>query len=86
MFIPSFFGNYISIGFEASICIIALECLCLVLSDRYPSLRVAYIDEVEEPSTDRNKKNEKVYYSALVKASLAKAGDSTEPVQNLDQV
>ncbi|CAL9759672.1 unnamed protein product [Musa acuminata subsp. burmannicoides] len=58
----------------------------LRLMTTYPSLRVAYIDEVEEPSTDRNKKNEKVYYSALVKASLAKAGDSTEPVQNLDQV
>ncbi|URD74284.1 callose synthase [Musa troglodytarum] len=50
----------------------------LRLMTTYPSLRVAYIDEVEEPSTDRNKKNEK--------ASLAKAGDSTEPVQNLDQV
>lgn len=53
---------------------------------RYPSLRVAYIDEVEEPSKDRSKKIEKVYYSALVKAALAKADDSDEPVQNLDEV
>ena len=31
--------------------------------DRYPSLRVAYIDEVEEPSKDATKKvNDKVYY------------------------
>lgn len=56
------------------------------MANRYPSLRVAYIDEVEEPSGDRSKKNEKVYYSALVKAALVKAGDSAEPVQNLDQV
>ncbi|GJN22580.1 hypothetical protein PR202_gb10160 [Eleusine coracana subsp. coracana] len=41
----------------------------LRLMTTYPSLRVAYIDEVEEPSQDRNKKIEKVYYSALVKAA-----------------
>jgi callose synthase len=51
--------------------------------DRYPSLRVAYIDEVEARSQDRNKKVEKVYYSALVKASVTKAN---EPGQSLDQV
>ena len=55
---------------------------------RYPSLRVAYIDEVEEASKDNSKKTvQKVYYSALVKAALpTKAIDSSEPVQNLDQV
>jgi callose synthase len=46
-------------------------------------LRVAYIDEVEAPSQDRNKKVEKVYYSALVKASVTKPN---EPGQSLDQV
>ncbi|KAL1565196.1 Callose synthase 3 [Salvia divinorum] len=52
----------------------------------YPSLRVAYIDEVEEPSKDRSKKvNDKVYYSTLVKAALPKS-NSLEPGQNLDQV
>ncbi|GAA0146605.1 hypothetical protein LIER_06520 [Lithospermum erythrorhizon] len=51
----------------------------------YPSLRVAYIDEVEEPIKDRpNKVNQKVYYSALVKAAMPKS--SSEPGQNLDQV
>lgn len=55
--------------------------------DRYPSLRVAYIDEVEEPSKDKSKKiNEKVYYSTLVKAALPKSKDSPDPLQNLDQV
>ncbi|WOK98407.1 callose synthase 3-like [Canna indica] len=59
----------------------------LRLMTTYPSLRVAYIDEVEEPSADKSKKkNEKVYYSALVKAALVKTGDSTKPVQNHDQV
>lgn len=54
---------------------------------RYPSLRVAYIDEVEEPSKDRSQKiNQKAYYSTLVKAALPKSIDSSEPVQNLDQV
>ena len=69
----------------------------------YPSLRVAYIDEVEEPiseerSNEASKENsvgkskdkfkpkvQKVYYSKLVKVP-AKRSDSTEPVQNLDQV
>uniref|UniRef100_A0A2P2MMM1 1,3-beta-glucan synthase n=1 Tax=Rhizophora mucronata TaxID=61149 RepID=A0A2P2MMM1_RHIMU len=59
----------------------------LRLMTTYPSLRVAYIDEVEEPSKDKTKKvNQKVYYSALVKAALPKSIDSGEPVQNLDQV
>lgn len=60
--------------------------LTVRLIGRYPSLRVAYIDEVEEPSKDRSKKIEKVYYSALVKAALAKADNPAEPVQNLDEV
>ncbi|GAB2276965.1 Callose synthase 3 [Dionaea muscipula] len=52
----------------------------------YSSLRVAYIDEVEEASKDRTKKIQKVYYSALVKAALPKSSGSLEPGQNLDQV
>ncbi|KAK4780638.1 hypothetical protein SAY87_016744 [Trapa incisa] len=58
----------------------------LRLMTTYPSLRVAYIDEVEEPSKDRSKNiNTKVYYSTLVKA-MPKSIDSSEPAQNLDQV
>nr|XP_017246674.1 PREDICTED: callose synthase 2-like isoform X1 [Daucus carota subsp. sativus] len=58
----------------------------LRLMTTYPSLRVAYIDEVEETSKDKSKKtNEKVYYSALVKA-VPKSVDTTGPSQNLDQV
>ncbi|GJV87217.1 callose synthase 3, partial [Tanacetum coccineum] len=57
----------------------------LRLMTEYPSLRVAYIDEVEEPSKDTSKKvNHKVYYSVLVKAmpnSIA-----LDSGQNLDQV
>ncbi|CAI0440651.1 unnamed protein product [Linum tenue] len=53
----------------------------LRLMTAYPSLRVAYIDEVEEPNKDKTKKvNQKVYYSVLVKAALPKAIDSSEPV------
>lgn len=49
-------------------------------------MRVAYIDEIEEPSKDRSKKvNPKAYYSTLVKAALPNS-HSTEPGQNLDQV
>jgi len=55
----------------------------LRLMTEYPSLRVAYIDEVEAPSKDRIKKIEKVYYSVLVKASVTKPN---EPGQSLDQV
>lgn len=60
----------------------------LKLMTKYPSLRVAYIDEVEEACKDNSKKTvQKVYYSALVKAALpTKAIDSSESVQNLDQV
>ncbi|KAJ8748765.1 hypothetical protein K2173_011320 [Erythroxylum novogranatense] len=59
----------------------------LRLMTTYPSLRVAYIDEVEETSQDKLKKIEKVYYSALVKAAPpTKPMDSSEPIQNLDQV
>ncbi|KAI8010549.1 putative protein phosphatase 2C 72 [Camellia lanceoleosa] len=54
--------------------------------DMYPSLRVAYIDEVEEPSKDASKKiNQKVYYSELVKVALPKSANSSEAVQTLDQ-
>ncbi|XLR45632.1 hypothetical protein S83_030292 [Arachis hypogaea] len=59
----------------------------LRLMTRYPSLRVAYIDEVEEPSKERPKKINKVYYSCLVKAMPKSSNPSeTEPVQYLDQV
>ncbi|KAF2314493.1 hypothetical protein GH714_026964 [Hevea brasiliensis] len=59
----------------------------LRLMTKYPSLRVAYIDEVEVTSQDKSKKsNQKVYYSALVKAASPKSIDSLEPVQNLDEV
>uniref|UniRef100_A0A6N2KJI9 1,3-beta-glucan synthase n=2 Tax=Salix viminalis TaxID=40686 RepID=A0A6N2KJI9_SALVM len=60
----------------------------LRLMTTYPSLRVAYIDEVEETGKDKSKKMvEKVYYSTLVKvAPPTKAIDSSGPVQNLDQV
>ncbi|KAJ6714102.1 CALLOSE SYNTHASE 3-RELATED [Salix viminalis] len=59
----------------------------LRLMTTYPSLRVAYIDEVEETNPDKSKKViQKVYYSSLVKAALPKSIDSCEPVQNLDQV
>ncbi|GAB4835146.1 Callose synthase 3 [Ancistrocladus abbreviatus] len=58
----------------------------LRLMTTYPSLRVAYIDEVEEASKDRSKKIQKVYYSVLVKAALPKSSGSSEPGQNLDQV
>ncbi|CAK9177419.1 unnamed protein product [Ilex paraguariensis] len=58
----------------------------LRLMTKYPSLRVAYIDEVEETGKDKSKKMvEKVYYSALVKA-VPKSVDSSEPDQKLDQV
>lgn len=58
----------------------------LRLMTTYPSLRVAYIDEVEEPSKDRSQNIQKSYYSALVKAALPKSSGSNEPEQNLDQV
>ncbi|KAJ4724123.1 Callose synthase [Melia azedarach] len=60
----------------------------LRLMTKYPSLRVAYIDEVEQTNKDNRSKNinnPKLYYSALVKA-VPKSMDSQEPVQNLDQV
>lgn len=60
----------------------------LKLMSTYPSLRVAYIDEVEETSKDKPKKgNQKVYYSALVKAAPKSINSSEDPqVQSLDQV
>ncbi|XP_059429672.1 callose synthase 3 [Corylus avellana] len=58
----------------------------LKLMTTYPSLRVAYIDEVEVTNQDRSKKiNEKVYYSCLVKANLPKS-NSSDPGQNLDEI
>ncbi|PKA51034.1 Callose synthase 3 [Apostasia shenzhenica] len=56
----------------------------LRLMTTYPSLRVAYIDEVELPREDR--KVDKVYYTTLVKAALTKDDKSAGHVQNLDQV
>ncbi|XP_043691872.1 callose synthase 3-like isoform X2 [Telopea speciosissima] len=57
----------------------------LRLMTTYPSLRVAYIDEVEETSKDKSKRmSRKVYYSALVKAA-PKSPNTSEPVQQLDQ-
>uniref|UniRef100_A0A2N9EE05 Reverse transcriptase Ty1/copia-type domain-containing protein n=1 Tax=Fagus sylvatica TaxID=28930 RepID=A0A2N9EE05_FAGSY len=60
----------------------------LKLMTKYPSLRVAYIDEFEEPRKDYSKKGvQKVYYSTLVKvAPPTNSIDSSEPVLNLDQV
>ncbi|KAM0946799.1 putative 1,3-beta-glucan synthase [Dioscorea sansibarensis] len=55
----------------------------LRLMATYPSLRVAYIDEVEET---HGGKMEKVYYSVLVKAAGAKPENPAEPTPNLDQV
>lgn len=59
----------------------------LIFMIRYPSLRVAYIDEVEETSDEKMKKvvDRVSYYSVLVKA-VPKSGDSSDPVQNQDQV
>ena len=57
----------------------------LITIGRYPSLRVAYIDEVEETVKDTSKKgNQKVYYSVLVK--VPKSTDHSSLAQNLDQV
>uniref|UniRef100_A0A0A8YPE2 Glycosyl transferase 48 domain-containing protein n=1 Tax=Arundo donax TaxID=35708 RepID=A0A0A8YPE2_ARUDO len=39
------------------------------LMKRYPSLRVAYVDEDEVPRQDSTRKAKKVYYSVLAKAS-----------------
>ncbi|CAH9092140.1 unnamed protein product [Cuscuta europaea] len=58
----------------------------LRLMIKYPSLRVAYIDEVEVTSADKSKRTgDKIYYSTLVKA-VPKSVDSSEPDQKLDQV
>ncbi|XP_044505154.1 callose synthase 3 [Mangifera indica] len=57
----------------------------LRLMTKYPSLRVAFIDEVEKPGEDRSKKiNQKIYYSVLVKAA-PKSIDSPDPIQSLDE-
>ncbi|CAN6481516.1 unnamed protein product [Victoria cruziana] len=51
----------------------------------YPSIRVAYIDEVEETGTSQKGiKGCKVYYSTLAKAALTKTSDPDE--QKLDEV
>lgn len=59
----------------------------LRLMTKYPSLRVAYIDEIDETGKDKSKRtgDNKVYYSALVKA-VPRSVDSAEPDQKLDQV
>ncbi|MFS7931875.1 putative 1,3-beta-glucan synthase [Helianthus anomalus] len=59
----------------------------LKLMATYPSLRVAYIDEVEEPSYGRSEKvrDNVSYYSVLVKA-VPKSADASDRDQNLDQV
>jgi len=56
----------------------------LQLMRTYPSLRVAYIDEVEDRVGE--KKIETAYYSTLVKVALNKDSESADPVQSLDQV
>lgn len=62
------------------------QLMIIFLFGRYPSLRVAYIDELEKPINDKSKKmNDKIYFSCLVKADLSKF-DSSDPAQNLDQV
>ncbi|KAL5983233.1 Callose synthase 3 [Asimina triloba] len=57
----------------------------LRLMTTYPSLRVAYIDEVEETGKEKKKVNDKAYYSTLVKASMGKTDNPDEAKQNLDQ-
>lgn len=61
--------------------------MVLVFFVRYPSLRVAYIDEIDETGKDKSKRtgDNKVYYSALVKA-VPRSVDSADPDQKLDQV
>nr|GEV28054.1 callose synthase 3 [Tanacetum cinerariifolium] len=54
----------------------------LRLMTEYPSLRVAYIDEIEERNRNTNS-NHKVYYSTLVKAMPS---SNFETAQILDQV
>ncbi|KAM3316109.1 hypothetical protein ACQJBY_034311 [Aegilops geniculata] len=56
----------------------------LQLMRTYPSLRVAYIDVVEDRVGE--KQIETAYYSTLVKVALNKDSESAGPVQNLDQV
>ncbi|CAD5311825.1 unnamed protein product [Arabidopsis thaliana] len=60
----------------------------LRLMTTYPSIRVAYIDEVEQTHKESYKgTEEKIYYSALVKAApQTKPMDSSESVQTLDQL
>ncbi|KAK9736029.1 hypothetical protein RND81_04G245800 [Saponaria officinalis] len=58
----------------------------LKLMTTYPSLRVAYVDELEEPIKDGSRKTNKAYYSSLVKAALPKSSNSKEQGQTLDQV
>ncbi|KAK4411006.1 Callose synthase 2 [Sesamum angolense] len=63
----------------------ATRLLNSILRTKYPSIRVAYVDEIEDTGGDKAGKTvEKVYYSALVKA-MPKSVDSSEP-EKLDQV
>ncbi|XP_073029043.1 callose synthase 1-like [Primulina eburnea] len=58
----------------------------LRLMIKYPTVRVAYIDEVEDTGRIKSSKmDEKIYYSTLVKA-VPKSVDSSDPDQKLDQV
>ncbi|XP_076955761.1 callose synthase 2-like [Bidens hawaiensis] len=59
----------------------------LRLMTKYPSIRVAYIDEVEEPRYDESEKviDNMSYYSVLVKA-IPMSADASDRDQNLDQV
>lgn len=58
----------------------------LKLMTTYPSLRVAYVDELEVRREDGSKKTNTIYYSALVKAALPASTNSKEHGQYLDQV
>jgi len=54
---------------------------------RYPSLRVAYIDEVEQTHIYSKGTSENFYYSALVKAApQTYSTDSSDSGHMLDQV
>ncbi|EPS65323.1 hypothetical protein M569_09455, partial [Genlisea aurea] len=55
-----------------------------LMTNRYPSIRVAYVDEVEETPDGKDGKNNKLYFSALVKA-VPKSVELSEP-DKLDQV
>ncbi|KAF8090598.1 hypothetical protein N665_0472s0027 [Sinapis alba] len=58
----------------------------LRLMTTYPSLRVAYIDEVEQTSEDSKETSEKIYYSALAKAAPQTNHTGSSISVNQDQV